>query len=243
MDLKSYDFPSLPQLADYLSESPLSHRNLRLSDRSTYIGDGRLVGSYGFDSSLYAITHEIAHVIDFYRRGEMDRCGVFAFGMRFPEVEIMGRPIAQPKTTRGLRRELRVSAIQAHLLFGVLEWPTDFLDFMLDAADTLAVGAMAQEDAMLIPARRGITRFWRSESDRHWRLRSRTRPHWCSEEESHALHQSVATYRQDRLEYALKFMVRDYLNDAPERVLADYRAAMEDPLFKQAGQEVSHAAA
>ncbi|WP_028492642.1 hypothetical protein [Thioalkalivibrio sp. ALE19] len=244
MELKGYEFPSLDRLAEYLSASPLAHRNLRLSKSGTYVGDGRLVAKYALIPNLHAITHEIAHVIDFYRCGAIERCGVLGFGMGYPEVEVLGQRFPQPETTRALRCELRVFAIQAHLLFGVLEVSglDELHGFFEDSAHTLATSAYAMEDVFAVPRRRGITRKARADHDRVNGRYQRGEIDYPTYSDAGLLSYCVRTYERDRFEYALKYLVRDYQNDTPERVLADYRAAMEHSIFEEAGVKEKKAA-
>ena len=65
----------------------------------------------GPSMSVDNLLHEMAHLIEI----PDERIRISGWGMTYPEVEVLGQFFREPQTIQGLRRELRVFAIQKHL--------------------------------------------------------------------------------------------------------------------------------
>ncbi|WP_019025418.1 MULTISPECIES: hypothetical protein [unclassified Thioalkalivibrio] len=220
--MDAFDFENVDALSDYIQGSALAHPDLALAARTTYTGDGILVARY-VDVSLHAVTHEMAHVIDFYRRGQTERYGRYGFGLSYPELTLLDQTFPNPTNTRGILCECRVFAMQAVLLREHLGFDLDVADFFADSARLIAASSLELPDALLIPRRRAITRHMNAEERRFRKAQHRGEEARGS---NPYLNPSVCSYRQDRLEYALKHMVRGYQNERADAVLADYREAI-----------------
>lgn len=66
----------------------------------------------GPDASMWNVIHEMAHFVEI----DDARCHRSGWGFVWPEKEIFGQIVCEPKTAQDIQRECRTFAIQIHIL-------------------------------------------------------------------------------------------------------------------------------
>lgn len=221
-------YHSKEELLRFLMKSPLAHHGLVL-EGPEYTGSGAIPSTWFKVPSLDAALHESSHMLDFFMRGEGERIFKRNFDFWYPHNEDYGDSFEDPQTTRALHLEARTAALQMCLMRDVLGLDVTPHERFYAWSEVIA-GKAIMPDAFHIPQRRGVTRLFNQQctkaADRYHRLREENAPielvHGAMSANSRLTDLAVKAYRQDRIEYAIKHMVKYYHRLDAESLLATW---------------------
>lgn len=221
-------YHSKEELLRFLMKSPLAHHGLVLEDRE-YTGTGAIPSTWFKVPSLDAALHESSHMLDFFMRGEKERIFTPNFDFWYPQNDEYGDNYEDPQTTRALHLEARTAALQLCLMRDVLGLDVTPHERFYAWSEVIA-GKAIMPDAYHIPQRRGMTRLLSQQStkatERYHRLREEKAPvelvRSAMSANGRLTALAVKAYRQDRIEYAIKHMVKYYHRLDAESLLATW---------------------
>lgn len=202
-------FETKEELITLIQSSPLRDDRIRFGDMYYNPLDGMATYYINKDYNTYIFTHESAHMIDFFQRGEINRLGQNNYGFDRLSYDEYGNA-TEPTTTQGLLRECRAHAIQLRLL-EILDLPQDPKEFFKDVIRLINV-QYRLADVWNVPPKNGYSR----------QLKRKFIDNFENEKAEEAWNAYSEVSAMEQKQYALKEMVRTYNNNQHDDLLNDW---------------------